>query len=287
MQLNKLTVTILGLTILLITGITHAADPEDNNAEPAPAADTAKELGPLPDPVAVVNGEPIPKSLYQTYAEQRQAQLGGTDSPEVRKTLIDELVIQELLVQEAKEQNLDEDPQVVSQMEMARRNLLATAVVRKLVSEQAPTEEAIKEEYKGLMTATPDKEYKARHILVDSEEKAKNIIEELQQGTDFSELAKTHSTDNSGAEGGDLGWFTPDMMVPPFSQAATQLEKGEYTEQPVQTPFGWHVIKLDDVRDATPPSLEEMRPQLTQMLQGRMINDYLEQLREQAEVEIK
>ncbi|MDQ2695310.1 MAG: peptidyl-prolyl cis-trans isomerase [Pseudomonadota bacterium] len=131
------------------------------------------------------------------------------------------------------------------------------------------------------------KEYKARHILVESEDKAKSLIEDLNKGADFSELAKTNSTDSSAAGGGDLGWFTTDMMVQPFGATVAQLEKGKYTEAPVQTQFGWHVIVLDDVRDVTPPPLEELRPQISQMLQGRMINDYLAKLREKAQVEIK
>jgi peptidyl-prolyl cis-trans isomerase C len=137
------------------------------------------------------------------------------------------------------------------------------------------------------MTPDQEQEYKASHILVETEEKAGEIIEKLNEGADFGELAKEHSKDTSATQGGDLGWFTPEVMVEPFSQAVTQLKEGEYTRQPVQTQFGWHVIRLEEVREATPPSIEEVRPQIVQRLQSQMISDYLEKLREQAEVEIR
>lgn len=283
MRKNKLTLITLGLSsLLLIAGIIHAIDAQ----EPAETATEPQPQAQLPDPVAVVNGQPISKELFEIYAEQRQPQMGDIDSPEARKALVDELVIQELLVQKAEEQNLAQDPEVALQLELIRRNLLATAALRRQLQEQPPSEEAIKEGYEEA-TAEQGKEYKASHILVESEEKAKEIIEELNNGASFAELAKQYSKDTSAEQGGDLGWFTPEVMVQPFSEAVTTLEKGEYTKQPVQTQFGWHVIKLEDLRDATPPSIEELRPQIMQRLQSQMINDYLEELREQAKVEIK
>ena len=117
--------------------------------------------------------------------------------------------------------------------------------------------------------------------------KAKEIIAELKKdASKFADLAKTKSSDSSAAQGGDLGWFTPSMMVPPFAEAVAKMEKGKYTEQPVQTPFGWHVILLEDIRDATPPSLDELKPQIAQMLQSKMVNDYLEKLKSGAKIEV-
>ena len=240
------------------------------------------------DPIAVVNGEPISKALFDAYAEQRQAQVGDISSPEVRKSLIDEMVIQELLVQEAKKQNLAENPEFALQKAMVDRSLLATAAVREFMSERAPSEEDIQQEYENAVGALAKKEYKARHILVDSEDKAKEIINDLQNGGDFAELATANSSDQgSAAKGGDLGWFSSDVMVEPFSKAVSEMEKGTITETPVQTQFGWHVIQLDDARDAAPPPIEQLRPQLNQQLQARIFNDYLEGLRSGAEIEIK
>jgi peptidyl-prolyl cis-trans isomerase C len=252
------------------------------NPPPAPAQKAA-----IPDPVAVVNGVPISRAFYSIYAQQRQSRAGDSNTPEGRKALVDNLVLQELLVQQAQKQHLAEDPQVVLQMEIMKRNVLSNAVLRKLLSEKVPSEEEIKKEYETTIATMGKKEYKAHHILVDSEEKAKKLIEQLKKGADFSELAKANSSDSSASEGGDLGWFTLDMMVPPFGQAVSKLEKGKFTEQPVKTDFGWHIILLDDIRDTTPPPLEEVRPQIIQALQGRIINDYLEKLRKDAKVEIK
>jgi len=149
------------------------------------------------------------------------------------------------------------------------------------------SEEAIQKEYETAIAAMKGKEYKASHILVDSEDKAKEVIAELKKGGNFAELAKEKSSDSSAANGGDLGWFTPSMMVPPFAQAVAKMEKGKFSEEPVQTPFGWHVILLEDSRAATPPSLTELKPQIQQMLQSKMVNDYLEKLRSGAKIEVK
>lgn len=239
----------------------------------------------VPDPVAVVNGTPIPKATFDLYAQQLRGQ-AEVDSPEASKALVDQLVLEELLVQQATEQKLTEDPEIQQQLKMIERSLLASTVMRRMLSADAPSADAIKKEYETAVAAMKGKEYKASHILVDSEDKAKEIIAELKKGGQFAELAKTHSSDSSAANGGELGWFTPSMMVPPFAQAVAQMEKGKYSEQPVQTPFGWHVILLEDTRDTTPPTLEELKPQITQMLQSRKVNDYLEKLRADAQVEV-
>ncbi len=239
----------------------------------------------VPDPVAMVNGTPIPKATFDLYAQQLRGQ-AEVDSPEASKALVDQLVLEELLVQQATEQKLTEDPEIQQQLKMIERSLLASTVMRRMLSADAPSEDAIKKEYETAVAAMKGKEYKASHILVDSEDKAKEIIAELKKGGQFAELAKTHSSDSSAANGGELGWFTPSMMVPPFAQAVAQMEKGKHSEQPVQTPFGWHVILLEDTRDTTPPTLEELKPQITQMLQSRKVNDYLEKLRADAQVEV-
>ncbi|MDS4031625.1 MAG: peptidylprolyl isomerase [Candidatus Contendobacter sp.] len=278
---------------LLLAGTALAA--EEKKAELAPAPAAAKAPAPtaappaaftIPDPVAVVNGKPIAKAAFDQYAQQLRGK-AKVDSVETSKSLVDQLVMEELLVQEAGRQKLADDPQFKQQMEMVQRNLLASTVVRRMLSANAPSEEAIKKEYDTAVAALKGKEYKASHILVDSEDKAKEIIVELKKGGNFAELAKAKSSDSSAANGGDLGWFAASMMVPPFSEAVAKLEKGKYSEQPVQTPFGWHVILLEDTRDATPPSMEELKPQIAQMLQSRMVNDYLEKLKSGAKIEVK
>ncbi|MBK7984287.1 MAG: peptidylprolyl isomerase [Candidatus Competibacteraceae bacterium] len=298
MKINKLTFPLLALSsALLLSGAALAAD--DKKAEAAaPTAPTAPTAltapAPpakpveftIPDPVAVVNGKPIPKAAFEQYVQQLRGRT-KVDSPEASKSLIDQLVLEELLVQQADKQKLAETPEIKQQLAMVQRSLLASSVIRRMLNDNAPGEDAIKKEYETATAAMKGKEYKASHILVDSEDKAKEIIAELKKGGNFAELAKAKSSDSSKDNGGDLGWFTPSMMVPPFAQAVAKMEKGKYSEQPVQTSFGWHVIQLEDIRDATPPSLDELKPQITQMLQSRMVNDYLEKLKADAKVDVK
>jgi len=289
---NKLTFPLLAFSsALLLAGAALAADDKKPEAAPAPAATAAPAAAQpvefnIPDPVAVVNGKPISKATFEQYAQQLRNR-AKTDTPEASKALVDQLVMEELLVQEANKEKLADDPQIKQQLEIVKRSLLASTVVRRMLSENAPSEDAIKKEYETATAAMKGKEYKAAHILVDSEDKAKEVIAELKKGGDFAELAKTKSSDSSAANGGDLGWFTPSMMVPPFAQAVAKMEKGKFSEEPVQTPFGWHVILLEDTRDATPPSLDELKPQIQQMLQSKMVNDYLEKLKSGAKIEIK
>ncbi|MGB2973777.1 MAG: peptidylprolyl isomerase [Candidatus Competibacter sp.] len=295
MKINKLTFPLLALSsALLLSGAALAAD--DKKAEAAaPTAPTALTAPAppakpveftIPDPVAVVNGKPIPKAAFEQYVQQLRGRT-KVDSPEASKSLIDQLVLEELLVQQADKQKLAETPEIKQQLAMVQRSLLASSVIRRMLNDNAPGEDAIKKEYETATAAMKGKEYKASHILVDSEDKAKEIIAELKKGGNFAELAKAKSSDSSKDNGGDLGWFTPSMMVPPFAQAVAKMEKGKYSEQPVQTSFGWHVIQLEDIRDATPPSLDELKPQITQMLQSRMVNDYLEKLKADAKVDVK
>jgi peptidyl-prolyl cis-trans isomerase C len=285
---NRLTLPLLALSsALLLSGAALAAEDKKPEAAPAPAAPAVQPPSfTIPDPVAVVNGKPISKAAFDQYAQQLRGK-AKVDSPEASKALVDQLVMEELLVQEAAKEKLADDPQLKQQLEMIQRSLLASTVVRRVLSENAPSEDAIKKEYETAVAAMKGKEYKASHILVDSEDKAKEVIDELKKGGKFADLAKAKSSDGSAANGGDLGWFTPSMMVPPFAQAVAKMEKGKYSEAPVQTPFGWHVILLEDVRDATPPSMDELKPQIAQMLQSQMVNDYLEKLKSGAKIEVK
>jgi len=247
---------------------------------PAQSAATATE----PEPVVIVNGRPVSRAVFEAYAAQRSNQLGDPGNPQVREILLDELIIQQLLVEEASTRELlDRDPQ----LRLQYRNLMATAAVRQLMQVYQPTAEAVEAEYQAMVDNYDAREYQARHILVDSEETAAALIGELDRGADFAELARAESSDSSSAgQGGDLGWFSSDDMVQSFSEAVARLEQGEYTREPVQTEFGWHVIQLNEVRETPPPPLDELHPRIVQQLQSQMINDYLVQQREQADVEI-
>ncbi len=233
---------------------------------------------------AVVNGKPIPSSRVDEFI-QALSQQGRPDTPELRAMVRDELIAQELFVQEAERRGIGNGADVKRQIEEARRNILMRALVRDEVNSNAVSEAEVRAEYDRLARQEADKEYKARHILVDTEEEAKDIIAKLEAGEDFESLAKQSKDPGSAENGGDLDWNTPDTFVKEFGDAMVALEKGETTETPVKTQFGFHVIRLDDVRDAEPPPLAEVSPQIRQQLERKRIQDLQSKLREAARIE--
>ena len=232
--------------------------------------------------VATVNGQSLSKGLLEAYSTAMAAQ--GRDPGE--KELLDELVVQEVLVQQAEKEGLDQSPEFHQSMEVRRRNLLAQALLENFMASIEPDEAAMKELYQQAAESAEGEEYKARHILVASESEANAVIEELQGGADFAELAKQRSTGPSGPNGGDLGWFAPDSMVPPFTEALKGMEKGRYSSKPVQTRFGWHVILFEDMKTTQPPTYEEVEDNLRQEVERRKLAEFVAELRDQAKVEI-
>lgn len=232
--------------------------------------------------VATVNGEPVTEAELTEYSRVR------SDSVRVqnREALLDDLITQKVVYQDALRRKLDEDPEVLRELEMLRTRVLASAAVRKTMEETRISDEELSAEYEQLKGRMVAPEYKASHILVAEEAQARKIIGQLNQGADFAQLAREHSTDASGKAGGDLGWFNPQQMVPPFAQAVGQLEMGSYTSEPVRTQFGWHVIRLDDSRQAEPPALEAIKGRLEQMLKQRRMGEYIQALKESAEIAI-
>jgi len=233
--------------------------------------------------VATVNDESITEDELKAYGEARPAQAGRASE----KALLDELVSREVVYQDALRKKLDEDPEIQRKIEQSRTRVLVSAAVRKAMEESPITDEVLQGEYDKLKDRMVSSEYKARHILVDEEDLAKELIAKLDGGADFAELAKEHSTGPSGKKGGDLGWFNPKQMVPAFSKAAGELEKGTYTKAPVKTRFGYHVIKLEDKRQSEAPPFEKVKPRLTQMVKQRKAQEYIQGLKEDAKIEIK
>jgi peptidyl-prolyl cis-trans isomerase C len=233
--------------------------------------------------LATVNGEPITEDELNEYRSARPASARMQDE----KALLDELVTQKVVYQDALSKNLDKDPEVALELELLRIRALASAAVQKAMKDNPITDEELRAEYDKLKERMVTKEYKAGHILVKEEELAKKLIAQLNQGADFAKLAQEHSTDSSAQAGGDLGWFNPKQMVPPFSQALGKIEPGSYTKDPVKTQFGWHVIKLEDSRQSEPPALEEIKGRLEQMLKQRQVGDYIQALKDKAEITIK
>lgn len=239
------------------------------------------------EPVAVVNGKPISLKTYDFYLRQLQAERPNANLAGNRQLVINELVNRELLYQDAMKKKLDKDPEVAFALEQIRMNTMIQANVAKIAEGLKITDEVLKKEYDEKIAKADISEYKARHILLKTEDEAKAVIKELDKGAVFSDVAKAKSTGPTGPEGGDLGWFKAGQMVPPFAQALKQMKKGTYSKTPVQTQFGWHVILLEDTRKATPPKFEDVKPQLANMMRGQQINSYIQNLRTKAKVEIK
>jgi peptidyl-prolyl cis-trans isomerase C len=235
--------------------------------------------------VAIVNGKAVPKARVDALAAQL-AKSGRPVGPEMQTQLKDEVVAREIFMQEAQKRGLDGSDDFKTQMELARQTLLIRELFADYQKTNPVTDAEIKAEYDRFAAANGGKEYHARHILVEKEDEAKAIIASLKKGGKFDEIAKKQSKDpGSGANGGDLEWANAASYVPEFSTAMVKLNKGQTTQEPVKTQFGWHVIRLDDVRDAQLPKLEEVKPQIAQQLQQQKLAKFQEDLRGKAKVE--
>lgn len=226
-----------------------------------------------------INGVDVDSTVIDAYIETRTQQPASQATPEQRATWIAELTDLYLLTTQARVKELAEDPKIKAQLELQKRGFLAQVAAGDFLERNAATDEEILAEYAAQIEASPDQQYKARHILVETQSAAVDLISDLDGGADFEALAKEHSTGPSGPNGGDLGWFASNQMVKPFADAVAALENGKYTAAPVQTQFGWHVILREDSRDAEPPTLDAVRDVLKQRVEQRKLQDYLEQLR--------
>ncbi|MCQ8105022.1 peptidylprolyl isomerase [Methylomonas sp. SURF-2] len=251
---------------------------EKTNDAVATAPTVSKE-----DAVASVNGVYISKKTLETLEKEIAERSQGQTFP--REQLLEELIQRELLIQQALQKQLDKSPEVIERMATVRNSLLSQAALQDYLKANPVTDEEIKAEYDSKM-ANMGEEYKASHILVKTEDEAKKIIAELEKGGDFKALAKKHSIDPAGSDGGDLGWFTADRMVPPFSEAVVAMENGKFSKEPVQTQFGWHVILREEARALTPPPLDAVKEQIRPMLQRQKAQAMIENLRNGAKVEV-
>lgn len=250
----------------------------------APDAAAAASSG--QEAVAVVNGKSISRSEFDLYLETFQRQT-GRDVPEEQKTqLLDQYINMHLAADAAEKAGVEKQPKVVDQLTIARMNVLVDAGLQKYMEEHPVKDEELKPEYDAQIAAMP-REYHARHILVDDQTVAETLTKQLQGGADFAKLAKEKSKDSSAQSGGDLGWFTLDSMVKPFADAVAALQPGAITAAPVQSQFGWHVIKLEDSRASAPPAFEEVKDRVKQFVQRKRVQTYLEELRKSAKVEKK
>ena len=268
------------LTVLLSAAVSAPASAQTA----APAAKAAPAAAPAAsNKVATVNGVAIPKSRVDAIVKER-AQQGMPDNEEMRKAIRDELINREIIVQEANRRGLTKNADMQSQIDMARQAVVVRAFLQDFVKAHPVTDEVIKAEYEKVKGQMGSKEYKARHILVEKEAEAKDIVAKIKKGEKFEELAKVSMDPGSKDKGGDLDWNTPASYVKEFSDALTKLEKGKYTEVPVKSQFGFHVIQLDDVRDVKFPGLDEVKAGLQQRLQQQQLEKAVADLRAKAKV---
>jgi peptidyl-prolyl cis-trans isomerase C len=235
--------------------------------------------------VAIVNGKAVPKTRVDALAAQL-AKSGRPITPEMQGQLKDEIIAREIFMQEAQKTGLDATEDFKTQMELARQTLLIRELFADHQKKNPVTDADIKAEYDKFVAANGGKEYRARHILVEKEDEAKTIIASLKKGGKFDEIAKKQSKDpGSGANGGDLDWANAGSYVKEFSDAMVKLNKGQLTDAPVKSQFGFHVIRLDDVREAQLPKLEEVKPQIAQQLQQAKLSKFQDDLRAKAKIE--
>jgi peptidyl-prolyl cis-trans isomerase C len=235
--------------------------------------------------LAVVNGKPIPSSRADTMVKQVVAQGQQPDSPQLREAIKKELIAREVLMQEATKQGFDKKPEVKSALENARQTIVINAMARDYIAKHPVTDAEVKGEYDRFKAQTGDKEYHVRHILVDTEAQAKDIIGKLKGGAKFEELAKQSKDQGTANSGGDLDWATPSSFPPEFAAGFTKLQKGGVTDTPVKTANGFHVIKLDDVRPAKIPTMDEVKPQIQEALAQQKLAAYQEQMVKKAKVQ--
>jgi len=233
----------------------------------------------MAETVKTVNGADIDSAIVDMYLQSRIQKPADQATPAERDSVVQELTDIYLLSTQPISEELGNDPMIKAQLELQSRALIAQAVATDLFSKNPATDAEILAEYESQMKMAPTEQFKASHILVETQATATDLIAQLDDGADFAELAKANSTGPTGPNGGDLGWFSPDQMVKAFSDAVAGLSNGAYTSEPVQTQFGWHVILRADSRENQPPTLDSVRDALKQNLEQKKLQLYLEGLR--------
>ncbi len=251
---------------------------------PAPAKEPAKPAA-KEGPLATVNGVQIPRSRADLVVRQ-QTERGAQDNEQVRAQVREALINNELLIQEANRSGIAKKPEVLQQIDLTRQEVIANAVVAEYVRAHPIADADIQKEYDRAKASTGDKEYKARHILVATEDDAKSVLADLKKGGKFDEIAQKRSLDEgTRPRGGDLDWNVPTNFDKAFADALVKLEKGKMTDAPVRTRFGFHIIQLDDVRPVNFPPLAQVKPQLQQRLVGQRVDNLIRDLRAKAKIE--
>jgi peptidyl-prolyl cis-trans isomerase C len=280
---NLKTVLLLGAVIALgTTACTKPAEDAAKPASPTSAPGAAEKASPT---LVTVNGKAIDAHLLDTFLQAVTGKPAAEATKEQRDALLEQLVNMTLAAQAAEKDGLGASPDVKARLDLLHTQILAEAASEKYVKSHPVSDDEVKAAYDSEVANMP-KEYNARHILVETKEAADAIIKDLQAGGDFAKIAKAKSKDpGSAAKGGDLGWFSAQTMVKPFSEALAKLEKGKTTTEPVQTQYGFHVIQLQDVRSPTPPAFEDVKEQVKMFAQRKKLQAYLDDLRKTAKIQ--
>jgi peptidyl-prolyl cis-trans isomerase C len=250
-----------------------------------PAA-TDKPAATAPAPVATIDGKSISRLEYEIYLKSLLQGRPTTElTAEQRNQVLDELINMQLLADQGVKEGVEKDPDVAARLEVVRTRVLADAASQKYLKDKEPTDAELHAEFDTAIAAMDKTEYHARHILVPTKESAEAVIKKIKGGAKFEDVAKAQSTDGSKANGGDLGWFTLTRMAKPFGDAVKTLKKGEMTQEPVQTQFGWHVIKLEDTRETAPPPFEQVKQQVNNGVIQKKLQAYVDGLKKTVKIE--
>ena len=245
----------------------------------------ALSAGAMAQNLAIVNGKAVPKSRLDVLSQQ-VAKAGRPVTPEMEGQMREEVIAREVFMQEAEKQGISGTEDFKAQMELARQTLMIRELFANYQKTHPVTDADLKAEYDKFAAVNGGKEYKARHILVEKESEANAIIASLKKGGKFEDIAKKQSKDpGSGAKGGDLDWANPSSYVPEFTEALLKLSKGQMTDTPVKSQFGYHIIRVDDIRSAQLPAFEEVKPQIAQQMQQQKLAAFQEELRKKAKIE--
>ena len=236
--------------------------------------------------VATINGQKIPIDLFRVYFAERLRQANAQNTPEFQNQVFNEFVNIVVTAQDAEKKGLEKEDAVRYLLELQRMQALSRIALQNQAQSIQPSEEELRKAYDERIGKEKRNEYKARHILVKTEDDAKAIIEQLKGGADFTELAKEKSLGPTGKNGGDLGWFGSDQMVKPFTEAVAAMKPGAYSTEPVQTQFGWHVILLEETRESDPPPFDDVKGELSAALQREALGGYIADLRNAAKLDL-
>jgi peptidyl-prolyl cis-trans isomerase C len=265
--------------IVVLAGVlTALAACQPKGASTTAAADTSPAL-------ATVNGTPITQNFFDFYIKAISGKKPGDLSPEQQSQALDNLIRAQLVAQQADKDGVEKSADTEDLLQLTRLNVLQQTMEERYLKDKQPTEQELRAEYEKQVGALPKLEYHARHILVATEPFAQGVVQSLEKGAKFEDIAKKESMDSSKDNGGDLGWFTPDRMDKPFADAVVALKPGDFTHKPVQTQYGWHVIQLVDTRPLSPPPFDQVKQRLAQVVQAKKFKAYTDDLISKAKID--